>query len=312
VPAAQVPELEVEEVIGIREQPALGIKRPEVYDPLHDPVWQAGFRETFPSEVPEDLKHVDGLTRARALGRLVACADAWYYPFTVSARKAEPPGIDIEVLRLIAGRKSWAVEMVWTETGKRGGLGAAFGRTIDRGYCDLFLGLVITGEDDETAQHRLTFTRPYMGQGFILVLQGRARTLGVKSLADLKPAGLRIGVPVYTPMHAYLNTQGVDNEGYFGNHGVIDALAKGEIDAAMLWSGAVGEVKKEHPNLRLEMPPGYVPELGQRFNAAWAVPARDHQLKQFLDEWIATLLQEGEIRRIVEKYGVPFYPPFSN
>ena len=307
---AEILQMETEEVIGIQNRPHLGIVRPEFHDPLHDPVWLAGFRESFTSEIPEELKNVDALTRAKALGRLVGCADAWYYPFTVSVRKKDPPGIDMEILRAIAARRSWRVEMVWANTATRGGLGPAFARTIDKGYCDFFLGLVITGEDDDMLRHKLTFTHPYLGQGYVLALQGKAKAMGIATLADVKKAGLKVGVPAYSPAQDFLVANGIEYESYFWNQRLIDGMARGELDAGLLWSGAMGVVQRDHPNLHLTLPPGYVPPTGQRWNGAWAVPLKEKQLKEFFDAEIDSMLKSGEIQAIVESYGVPFYPPF--
>jgi ABC-type amino acid transport substrate-binding protein len=42
-----------------------------------------------------------------------------------------------------------------------------------------------------------------------------------------------------------------------------------------------------------------------------AVPEGNAALKELLDKAINELLRNGEIKRIVESYGVPFYPPIS-
>jgi ABC-type amino acid transport substrate-binding protein len=42
-----------------------------------------------------------------------------------------------------------------------------------------------------------------------------------------------------------------------------------------------------------------------------AMPEDDTKLKELLDKAINKLLENGEIKRIVESYGVPFCPPMS-
>ena len=59
------------------------------------------------------------------------------------------------------------------------------------------------------------------------------------------------------------------------------------------------------------MAPGFVPQPGLRWNSAMAVPAKEAEMKQFLDDAIDQMLKDGEIKRIVESYGVPFYSPFQ-
>jgi len=41
------------------------------------------------------------------------------------------------------------------------------------------------------------------------------------------------------------------------------------------------------------------------------VAVKETALKQFLDDSLAALLKDGEIQKIVERYGFPFYPPFQ-
>jgi ABC-type amino acid transport substrate-binding protein len=88
-------------------------------------------------------------------------------------------------------------------------------------------------------------------------------------------------------------------------------LVRGEVDAAMIWSGAVSQAKLEHPEAEFEMAKGYVPVPEMRWNSAWVVKAKEKELKQFIDEAFAEMLKSGEIKRIVERYGMPFYPPFE-
>ena len=43
-----------------------------------------------------------------------------------------------------------------------------------------------------------------------------------------------------------------------------------------------------------------------------AVRAKEAEMKQFLDDAIDQMLKDGEIKRIVESYGRPFYFLFHN
>ena len=47
-----------------------------------------------------------------------------------------------------------------------------------------------------------------------------------------------------------------------------------------------------------------------RWNSAWVVKAKEAELLQFIDAAFEDMLKSGEIKRIVERYGMPFYPPF--
>jgi ABC-type amino acid transport substrate-binding protein len=299
-----VERLEIETVIGHRPKPG---RNPEVFDPLSDPRWLAGFRETFPTEIPEELKKVDALTRMQKMKRIVACADGWYYPFSHTAPNADPPGIDIELLREIAKRQGWKVDIVWADT--KINLDVAFRRTIDKGYCDIFTGLTVSGEDDALDRHKLYFTRPYIGLGFVLAVNGKAAE--IKSIDDIKRAGLKVGVPMLTPMEEYVRSQGIAHELYYQNQRVIEAMLKGQVDAGMIWTGALALARKVY-NVDFKPVPGYVPQPGHRWNGAWGINVREKELKVFLDAELEAMLKSGELQRVVESYNVPFYPPWDD
>jgi ABC-type amino acid transport substrate-binding protein len=248
----------------------------------------------------------DALARARAKGVLTACVDSYNFPF--SATNSEPPGFDVEIVRAIAQRAGLRATFFWADTGTRGGLGRALRQSILARKCDFFMGIAIGDDtDDEMKEKKLVLTKPYLGLGYILIVQGSAA--GAKRLADLK--GIKIGVPMATPVDAYLFDNGYDRSLYLRNREIIKAMVQNEIEAGMVWSPALAISRSEHPDGKFRAVPGYVPEPGLRWNVAIAVPAGEEGLRHFLDESIDALLQAGEIRQIIERYGFPFFPPFK-
>ncbi len=276
----------------------------------NDPRVQAGAGEVGPSEDEQSLRQqgVDALTRAQKLKKLTACADPYNFPYSSSS--GDPPGFDIEIFRAIAKRAGFRAEMYWADTGTRGGLGRALRNSIDKGRCDIFMGLATGLEEDELKEHKLMLTGPYMGFGYVLVVQGKAAE--AKTLADIKARNIKIGVNMSTPMDDWLFTNGYDRELVFQSGRLMEKMAKGEIDASMMFSTVLGDANKQFPNHSWKVPEGFVPAQGLRWNATWAVSRKDQPLKAFLEESFAALLKGGEIEKIVEAYGVPFYPPFEN
>jgi ABC-type amino acid transport substrate-binding protein len=307
--ADSVFELEREYVYGRNRKPRLGYVKPEVFDPLSDRLYQAGYRNFAPTAIPDELKEVDAMTRVRKMGHILACADAWFWPFSRTAHANEPAGIDIEILQAIAKKQGWEVDIAWVNTGMRFGVGVTFGRTIDRGICDVFLGLNITNDDHHMPVHKMTFTKPYLSTGFVLVTQGLAKD--VHNFEDAKEQGVRLGVPAYSPMSEYAEANNIPHATFFQNYQVIDALIRREVDAAMLWSGAIAQARLDHPEAEFQLVKGYVPVKEMRWNSAWGVKESEQDFKAFIDAAFAEMLKTGEIKRIVERYGVPFYPPFS-
>ena len=86
--------------------------------------------------------------------------------------------------------------LYWADTGTRGGLGRAFRNSIFAKRCDVFLGLSDNGEDDQLPD-RLTFTKPYISLGYVLVVQGKAAIARPSTVlmmyASLGPAFLSAG-----------------------------------------------------------------------------------------------------------------------
>jgi polar amino acid transport system substrate-binding protein len=244
------------------------------------------------------------LAEARERGALTACVDPYNYPY--SAQGSEPPGFDVEVARAIAQRAGLRSLLHWADTGTRGGLGRALRLSIQRGQCEFFMGIPATpGMADEMAERKLKLTRPYLGLAYVLVVRGPAA--GAKSLADLK--GTKIGVPMSTPADAFLHDRGYDRELFLRNREIMAALAKGELAAGLVWGPALAAARREFPDAKFEPIPGYVPDPSLRWDLAAAAPAADRELHALVDQTAAQLVESGEMKRIVERYGLPYLAP---
>ena len=91
----------------------------------------------------------------------------------------------------------------------------------------------------------------------------------------------------------------------------MEGLAKGEVDAAMVWATAVPVGLREHRDAKFVMVKGYIPGENQRWDLKFLLRKRDKSLQNFVNEGIRELLENGKMQEIVESYGVPFYAPFS-
>lgn len=256
--------------------------------------------QTDPDEI------TDTLARAKAKGTLMACADP--YSFPSAAQNTDPPGYDVEIMREIAKRGGMRLQMVWADTGTRGGTSRAFRNSILKKRCDVFVGLS-DGGDDDMLMGQLAFTKPYLGMGYVLVVQGKASDK--KTLMELKDADIKVGVPMSTPIDDYLFSHNIPRALYLDNRRILEAMAKGEIDAAMVWASAVSVARREFPDAKFHMVEGYVPQADQRWNLNFVVRKQDQSLMKFIDDSVAELLTNGKMKQILESYGVPFYPPFS-
>ena len=91
-------ELEPEYVFGKNRGPKIGYTPPPTFDPLNDPLFRAGYKNFTPRSVLPDFKKMEALKRVESLGRITACADGWFWPFSRTVRDHEPDGIEIEIL----------------------------------------------------------------------------------------------------------------------------------------------------------------------------------------------------------------------
>ena len=258
------------------------------------------------AQVADPDEITDTLERSKAKGKLIACADPYNFPY--AAQSTDPPGFDIEIIREIAKRGGMSLEMYWADTATRGGTSRAFRNSILRKRCDVFLGLSDSGDDD-MLMGQLAFTKPYLGLGYVLVVQGKAE--GMKSVAELKKANIKVGVPMSTPIDDYLFTNGVPRELFLDNRRIMQSMAKGELDASLVWATAIAVARREYPNIKFRMVEGYVPEAEQRWNLNFVVRKQDKALMEFINDGISELLSNGRMKQIVDSYGVPFYSPFS-
>lgn len=247
----------------------------------------------------------DALVRSKARGILTACSDPYDWPYAL--QNGDPPGFDIEIVRTIAKNAGMRLEMFWVNTASRGGTSRAFRQSILAKKCDVFLGLSDNGDDD-MLMGKLLFSKPYLGMGYVLVTQGKAK--GMTSLDQFKDGTMRVGVSMSTPIDDHLFMNKIPRELYLDNRRIIEALNKGEIDAGMMWSTSLGIAKTEFPKSQFAMVDGFVPSEGLRFNGTWAMRKEDKSMQKFINDGLAELLANGRIKAIVESYGVPFYPPF--
>ena len=306
---AKLFELEPEYVYGRDRRPQIGYRKPEVFDPLSDRLYQSGYRNFPPTAIPDELKTVPAMERVQKMGRILACADAWFWPFSRTAHNNEPAGIEIEILQAIAKRHGWDVSIAWVNTGMRFGVGVTFATSIDKGICDIFLGLTYTGDDHHMPKHKMAFTKAFMSTGYVLVTQGPASD--VKTLDDAKAQNVKVGVPAYSPMSEYADEHDIPHATFFQNYQVIDALISGQVNAAMIWSGSISQAKLEHAEAEFEMVKGYQPPNEMRFDNNWGIKEKEVELLKFIDEEFAAMLKSGETKRIAERYGVPFFPPLQ-
>jgi quinoprotein dehydrogenase-associated probable ABC transporter substrate-binding protein len=236
-------------------------------------------------------------------GVLRVCADPDNLPF--SNRKEE--GFENRIAALLAQELRDSLAYVWWPQ-RRG-----FVRnTLRARECDVLLG--VPGGFDPVLE-----TRPYYRSTYSLVYP-TARTPVLQSLDDPRLRQLRVGVNLigedYThtpPVHALLkrgisaNVTGFST--FYGEEHhpgeIIDSLASGNIDVAIVWGPLAGYFAKRSPVplTIVPLPDDSTSALPFAFDVALGVRRADKELRSRLD----TILdrRRPDIERILREYGVP-------
>jgi mxaJ protein len=243
-------------------------------------------------------------------GLLRVCADMDNLPF--SNQKGE--GYENKIAELIANEWHSKLEYVWWPI-RRG-----YFRMLNGTYCDLVIespvGLDMAGA-----------TKPYYRSGYMFLSRKGSGLENINSLADPRLKKLKIGVNLFvssdgehSPPEMALSRYGVVGNlvGYSVAYddtvrpeGIINAVAKKDVDLAIVWGPQAGYfVKKSAVPLVLTPLAADVDTatgFPMSYNIGMAVRRRDHAFRDSLQ----TLLDRKapEIQNILKEYGVPALPP---
>lgn len=239
-------------------------------------------------------------------GRLRVCMDPDNMPF--SNQKGE--GFENKIAQFIADEWKSKLEYVWYPV-RRG-----YFRILNGMYCDLIIqapgGLDMAGT-----------TEPYYRSGYVFVTRQDGKLADVKSLADPRLKKARIGVTLLPSDEQLPPTTALSHYGVIGNlrgfqgmyneedrpEDVVNAVARDEVDVAIVWGPLAGYFAKQSPvPLRLQ-PLGERDSLADvpfRYDIAMAVRRRDRELRDSLQK----LLREKapEIQAILKEYNIPLFP----
>ncbi|HUQ47671.1 MAG TPA: substrate-binding domain-containing protein [Gemmatimonadaceae bacterium] len=238
--------------------------------------------------------------------KLRVCADPNNMPFSNSRQE----GFENRIASLIARDMSAKVEYTWFAQ-RRGFIR----NTLNTSVCDLVMGV--------PASFDLTLvSEPYYRSSYVFVTR-HDRRLAIKSFDDPSLRSLRIGVQLVgddgantPPVHA-LDKRGIRGnlKGYmvYGDYldanpgaAIVQAVAKGEVDVAVVWGPIAGYFARGQP-VKLDVVPVSpqvdLPFMPFVFDIALGVRRQD---KIFRDELDTILRRERPaISAILNEYGIP-------
>ena len=237
---------------------------------------------------------------------LSVCADPDNMPF--SNERGE--GFEDKIAALIAADLHADLQMTWRSS-RRGFLR----RTVQSGACDLVMGV-------PAGFPSVASTQPYYRSAYVVV-SAKSAHLKISSYDDPALRRLKIGLPALgaeganTPPAAALAKRGVvgnivgfpvfgDAAGQDPQAKIIDAVATGEIDAAIVWGPIGGYYARAYKNA-LVVAPAPVdaahPEIAFAYDISLGLEKSQTALRAELDEIL--IRRSGEINAILNEFGVP-------
>jgi quinoprotein dehydrogenase-associated probable ABC transporter substrate-binding protein len=237
-------------------------------------------------------------------GELRVCADPDNLPF--SNQRLE--GFENQIAKIIASDLNASVRYTWAPQ-----RGAFLNRTLLADRCDVLIG-VPSGYDAVLA------TKPYYTSSYVFVY-AKNRGLELGSFDDPILRKIRIGLQAFgadganaPPVHALARRGIVQNIAAFPLLGddknppgkIIDAVAAGEIDVAIVWGPFGGYYAKRQPvalEVRPVSPSVDRPMLPFTFDMSMGVRPGETAFKQRLEG--ALDRRRHEIRKVLEAHGVP-------
>lgn len=245
-----------------------------------------------------------------AKDELRVCADPNNLPFSNRAEE----GFENRIAQMVG--RALGRRIVYTWWPQRRGF---FRQTLRGGTCDVVMGV--------PASFELALpTRPYYRSSYVFVSR-RDRHLALSSFDDPRLRQLRIGIQMTgndydnpPPAQALAMRHLADNVRGFMVYGdyttaapqreVIDAVADGRVDTAVVWGPVAGYFARRAA-VPLELRPASAaadtPSPPLTFAIAMGVRQDDRALQAALDGAISRRRQD--IRHVMQAYGVPLIEP---
>jgi polar amino acid transport system substrate-binding protein len=231
------------------------------------------------------------LADIQAAGEISLCANPNALPF--ASEKGDPPGFQIEIARAIAQQLGVKLRTAWIVPRRRA-------NDLD---CDLLMDTILVPGVQPPS---LKTSIPYQRSGVALVF-GPGRE-PANTYAELK-RGTRIGI-MHNSVASMIISRTPANMVPFGfEEDMLDAVAKGEVDAAAVSTSSAGYFNLRNPDRRVSVVHAEDAESELRWTVGVGMRRADEALVQRVNQAIAALLSDGSISAIYSRYGIEHRRP---
>jgi polar amino acid transport system substrate-binding protein len=234
-----------------------------------------------PTKVPEPT----ATTAEEGLGTVTVGMNAEYPPFEFVNEEGEITGFDVDLINAIAKEAGFEVELVNT---RWDGIFVA----LASGEFDAVISAATITEE---RAEMVNFSDPYFNAGQVITV--RADETEIEGPEDL--AGVRVGVQLGTTGDIWL-TEETDAEvvRYDENTLAFQALANGDVDAAVADSPTAAELVRANPEMDLKVLPGVYTD--EQYGIA--VNKERDDLLEAINEGLAAVKASGKYDEIYDKY----------
>lgn len=244
------------------------------------------------SAAPADVANARPLDSIKNRGILLVCANPNALPF--SSKTGDRRGFELELGEALANQLGVKLEVGWV----------VFPSQLGRVDCDVVLDAIV---DQESARERhVRLSKPYQVSGVAIAL--RPGLSGVAGFADLKK-GQRVGAMVGSLASATLGQKGLPTIPFTFEDEMIEALGKGELDAALVTPASIGYYNLLHKDAPVTLVRAYESQPELRWEIAVGMRKSDDALVAAVNEAIDRLLADGTVNRIYVSYGIEPSPP---
>ena len=208
-----------------------------------------------------------GVSDARPLesilnrGVLLVCANPNALPF--ASKTGDRRGFELELGEALASQLGVKLEVGWV----------VFPNQISRVDCDIVLDAIV--DQASASERHVKLSRPYLVSGVAIAL--RPGVSGIADYADLKK-GQRVGAMVGSLASVNLGQKGLPTIPFTFEDDMIEAVGKGELDAALATPASIGYYNLLHKDAPVTLVRAYENEPEFRWEIAVGMRKSDDAL----------------------------------